>query len=515
MKPFYITTPLYYVNDVPHIGHAYTTVAADVLARWKRLKGESVFSLTGTDEHGQKIAQAAEGAGTTPQAWADRIAESFRALWRRLDVAPDDFIRTTEPRHEKVVQAVFEKLLKNGDIYKGHYEDWYCVSDESFFSESQLVDKKCPDCGRPVEKLQEESYFFKLSAYGDRLLAHYEKNPDFLQPSHRALEIVNFVKAGLKDLSVSRTKVKWGVPVPSDPAHTVYVWFDALLNYIAAPGHGADEARFKTLWPADVHMVGKEIFRFHTVIWPAMLMALGLPLPRKVFAHGWWTVEGDKMSKSKGNVVDPGALADEFGVDAVRYFLLREVPFGADGDFSKKALLGRYNAELANALGNLLNRVLTLVENAGGTLTAFTPPAAPPAEPLLDAAAARAWAQNLDAAYGRLAFHEALQMTQELVARGNQYINNQAPWKLVKTDANAAAVVLHDVARLLKLAAVALHPVMPTITAGIWAQLGEPRPIAASAAQVLAGDLSFAPGQKTAKGAPLFPRKDAPAPRAG
>jgi methionyl-tRNA synthetase len=500
-KPFYLTTPLYYVNDVPHIGHAYTTVAADVLARWKRLRGEEVFFLTGTDEHGQKIAQV---AGADPQAWSDRVAGEFRRLWERLGISFDDFIRTTEPRHEKVVQAVFERLLKSGDIFLGQYEDWYCVSCESFFSESQLVDKRCPDCGRAVERLQEESYFFRLSKYEARLLEHYRDHPDFLQPSHRASEIVNFVKAGLKDLSVSRSKVKWGVPILSNPGHTVYVWFDALLNYVAAPGYAADDARFKSLWPADVHLVGKEIFRFHTVIWPAMLMALELPLPAKVFAHGWWTVEGDKMSKSKGNVVDPHAVAEEMGVDALRYFLLREVPFGADGDYSRKALLGRYNAELANSLGNLLNRVLTLVEkNNDNALPAVPAPA------LVTDAEAKAWLAEVDKTYDALAFHEVLQKVQELVARGNQYVNEKAPWKMVKDDLPGALLTLGEVARLLKLAALALHPVMPSITVELFRQLGETGSFPDAARRALdGGGLSFAPGARIAKGAPLFPRKE-------
>jgi methionyl-tRNA synthetase len=507
-KPFYVTTPIYYVNDVPHIGHAYTTIAADVLARWNRLRGREVHFLTGTDEHGQKISQVAEAAGVTPQAWADRTSEAFRRLWDALGITHDDYIRTTEPRHEKAVQEIFARLQASGDIYKGHYEDWYCVACETFFSETQLLDKKCPDCGRAVDRLREESYFFRLSKYEAPLLAYYAAHPEFLQPSHRANEILSFVKSGLKDLSVSRTKVAWGVPLPSDPGHTVYVWFDALINYVSAVGFPSDEARFGKVWPADVHLVGKEIFRFHTVIWPAMLMALGMPLPKKVFAHGWWTVEGDKMSKSKGNVVDPHQVSAEFGVDALRYFLLREIPFGGDGDFSKKALLGRYNAELANALGNLLNRTLNLIDkNHGGEI-----PSCAPTPGFFDAAAVAAWTRSIDEAFDRLAFSDVLQKVQELVAKGNQHVNDKEPWKLVKTDPTAAGQCLFEVARLLKAASLALAPFMPTISAEISRQLGETDRPEASVARVFdSADLSFAPGHKIAKGAPLFPRKDAAA----
>ncbi|MBL0058821.1 MAG: methionine--tRNA ligase [Elusimicrobia bacterium] len=508
MKPFYITTPIYYANDVPHIGHAYTTIAADVLARWRRLKGDQVHFLTGTDEHGAKIDQAARAAGKTPMEYLGPVVEKFKALWTRLGITQNDFIRTTEDRHKKAVQAVFEKLKAQGDIYLGAYEDWYCVPDETFWSEGDLLNGQCPTCGRTVEKLKEESYFFRLSAYQDRLLAHYEKNPDFLAPKSRAGEITNFVKSGLRDLSVSRTKVPWGIPVLSHPPHTVYVWFDALLNYISALGYSPSGSAplFAEAWPAEVHFVGKEIFRFHAVIWPAMLMALGLPLPQRVFAHGWWTVEGEKMSKSRGNVVDPHAVAEVYGVDAFRYFLLREVPFGGDGDFSLQALLGRYNSELANALGNLLNRVLTLVEKNF--------------EGLLDGAAATrelvpenagAWLAEFDDSLNRLAFHEALEKVLTLVNRANKFAEDRAPWKLVKEDRDRARGVLVEMARALKLAALALHPVMPEITQEMWRQLGEPDPLAQAAPALLAsGTLAFAPGQKVQKGAPLFPRKETP-----
>ncbi|TXH28830.1 MAG: methionine--tRNA ligase [Elusimicrobia bacterium] len=505
MKNYYLTTPIYYANDVPHIGHAYTTIAADVLARWKRLGGTRTYFLTGTDEHGSKIAQAAAAAGVTPAAYLDSVVGKFRALWERLGIVPDDFIRTSEDRHKTVAQAIFEKLLKQGDIYLGAYEGLYCVPDETFWAEGELVDGKCPTCGRPVEKLTEESYFFRLSKYQDRLLAHYEKNPDFLRPRFRAPEIVQFVKGGLRDLSVSRTKVAWGIPVPANPKHTIYVWIDALTNYITALGYHPDRngALFREFWPVNVHLVGKEIFRFHAVIWPAMLLALGVELPQSVFAHGWWTVEGEKMSKSRGNVVDPHVMADRYGVDAFRYFLLREVPFGGDGDFSEKALLGRYNAELANGLGNLLNRVLTLLEkNFGGALAEGTQDLLP--------ADARGWARDVGEALDDLAFHEALEHIMALVARANKYAEDTAPWKLVKTDAPRGQRVLSEMARALKAAAIALHPFMPTITNEIWRQLGEAAPLADGARALLnEGRVAFAPGQTIAKGSPLFPRKDA------
>lgn len=506
MKSFYITTPIYYANDVPHIGHAYTTIAADVLARWRRLNGDRVHFLTGTDEHGAKIDQAARAAGKTPIDYLNPVVEKFRLLWTRLNITPDDFIRTTEDRHKTTVQQVFEKLESQGDIYLGSYEDWYCVPDETFWSESELVDGKCPTCGRPVEKLKEESYFFRLSAYQDRLLAHYEQNPEFLVPKSRAGEITNFVKSGLRDLSVSRTKVSWGIPVLAHPPHTVYVWFDALLNYISALGYTpkASAPLYTNTWPADVHLVGKEIFRFHAVIWPAMLMALGIPLPHTVFAHGWWTVEGEKMSKSRGNVVDPHTVAEVYGVDAFRYFLLREVPFGSDGDFSLNALLGRYNAELANALGNLLNRVLTLVEkNFDGELD----PGAATHELVKENSLE--WFASYNESLHRLAFNDGLEKVLALVNQANKFAEDRAPWKLVKEDRDKARSVLVEMARSLKLVALALHPVMPTITQEMWQQLGESTPLAEIAPALLAsGTITFSPGQKIQKGLPLFPRKE-------
>jgi len=343
MKYFYVTTPIYYANDRPHIGHAYTTVASDVICRWKQLKGHKTFLLTGTDEHGSKVAKAAQNAGKKPKEFLDEMIKSFKNLWPALYIHADDFIRTTDERHKKGVQKIFEIIHKNGDIYKDYYEGFYCVPCESFFTEQQLTEGKCPDCVRPVEKLKEESYFFKLSKYQDFLLKHYRENPEFLSPSERAPEMLRFVESGLRDLSVSRTRVSWGIPVPFDAKHTIYVWFDALLNYITGAGYGTAENKFKSLWPADIHFVGKEIFKFHSVIWPAMLKSAGLPLPKKVFAHGWWTVEGEKMSKSLGNVVDPIEVSEEYSVDTFRYFLFREMPFGGDGNYTKDSFKRRYN----------------------------------------------------------------------------------------------------------------------------------------------------------------------------
>jgi methionyl-tRNA synthetase len=500
VKPFYITTPLYYVNDVPHIGHAYTTIAADVLARWKRLRGEKVFFLTGTDEHGNKIAQAAAAAGQTAQAYADRVAAEFKRLWEVLGITNDDFIRTTEERHAAVVRKVFTTLHDKGVIYKGTYEDWYCTPCETFWSESELNEGKCPTCGRPVDRLQEESYFFKLKEFQEPLLRYFADHPEFMQPPFRASEIVNFVKE-FKDLSVSRTKVKWGVPVPIDPNHTVYVWFDALLNYITAAGYPFDRKTDDCPWPADVHFVGKEIFRFHTAIWPAMLMALDIPLPRRVFAHGWWTVEGEKMSKSKGNVVDPHKVVEEFGVDVLRYFLLREVPFGNDGDFSRKALLIRYNAELANALGNLLSRTLNLIEKFNGGNVPETGP-----DRKKEFAAL---ADKYNGAMDRLAFHEALETIMNVVYSANKFMDQQAPWSKAKTDLGGALQDLRRVLEDLKFIAVLLHPFMPSMTLEMWGQLGETGKISDSASLLEGRSVSFPPGQRVRKGSPLFPRKEA------
>jgi methionyl-tRNA synthetase len=429
-RTFYVTTPIYYVNDVPHIGHAYTTLAADVLARYKRIMGYDVFFLTGSDEHGQKVEKAANAAGETPLELADRVVKRFQALWEKLDISSSDFIRTTQERHKKGVSQLFENVLTKGDIYLGEYEDWYCTPCETFWTETQLIEGKCPDCNRPTEKLKEESYFFRMSRYQEQLLAHIEANPDFIQPKSRRNEIISFVREGLRDLSVSRTTFNWGIPVPNNEAHVIYVWFDALANYITALGYPDEEGNYGRYWPVDVHLIGKDILRFHTVYWPTFLMAAGLPLPKKVFAHGWWTVEGQKMSKSLQNVVEPNMLIDRYGVDAVRYFLLREVPFGLDGDFSHAALVNRINSDLANDLGNLLNRSTAMVNKYFGGL--LQEPGEMEEIDLIFRARTEAMVTQVAANMEDLAFSKALQSIWEVVSAGNKYIDETAPWTLAK-----------------------------------------------------------------------------------
>jgi methionyl-tRNA synthetase len=506
MKKYYLTTPLYYVNAAPHIGHAYTTVAADVLARFLRSSGRPVHFLTGTDEHGSKIEKAAQDSGLAPKEFADRISGAFRELWTHLDIRYDDFIRTTEARHESRVQECFSQLLKSGDIYKGRYRGFYCVSDETYWTETDAPpDPKgrrlCPnpECRKPLQEVEEESYFFKLSKYQQPLLAHYRAHPEFLLPSHRANEILRFVEGGLQDTAVSRTKVKWGIPVPGDAEHTIYVWFDALLNYVTAPQSTGEFAEY---WPADVQIVGKEIYRFHAVTWPAMLLALGLPLPKSVFAHGWWTVEGAKMSKSKGNFIDPREITREFGVDAFRYFMLREMPFGNDGDFSREAMRKRYNAELANDLGNLINRVVDMVDRfLGGALPSRDKEEGP-------SLARELAAKNpeISARMEALDFSGALGLIWAEIGRLNAQVNDKAPWKLVKTDPEATKIFLFDLVRCLRIVTGWIDPFMPHTAAKIHTQLGVRQfPAPLSAQQVLEGQAQGT--GKILKAPPLFPRK--------
>ena len=459
MTPYYLTTPIYYVNDKPHIGHAYTTLACDVLARFKRLDGFDVKFLTGTDEHGQKVQAAAEKAGVSPQQFTDTVSQNFRDLLGVMNFSNDQFIRTTEQRHYETCQALWKRLLDKGHIQLGKYEGWYSVRDEAFFTETELVDGKAPT-GAPVEWVEEPSYFFNLSAWQQPLLDYYEAHPDFIAPESKRKEVISFVSGGLKDLSVSRTTFDWGVPVPGDPEHVMYVWLDALTNYITAldwQGQGDDFARF---WPADLHMVGKDILRFHAVYWPAFLMAADLPLPKRVFAHGWWTNEGQKISKSLGNVIDPLQLVDEFGLDQTRYFLLREVPFGRDGDFVRSSMIQRINSDLANDIGNLSQRTLSLVyKNLEGRLPALPAELTADDEALLSAA--DGLLASVRTAYDQQSFHDALRQIWDVIAAANRYIDQMAPWALRKTDPERMEEVLAVLVETIRQVAILVQPVMP------------------------------------------------------
>ncbi len=510
MKPkFYLTTPIYYVNGAPHIGHAYTSIATDVLARFKRLDGYDVFFLTGTDEHGQKVEKAAAEAGIEPQRFADQVSADFRDMAARMGVSNDDFIRTTEDRHKRACTELWRRLQQRGHIYLGAYEGWYAVRDESFYDEAELTTRpdgtRVAPSGAPVEWVREPSYFFRLSAFQQPLLAHYEAHPEFIAPTARRNEVLSFVRSGLQDLSVSRTSFRWGIPVPGDPAHVMYVWLDALMNYVTATGWPDEQAPRAAFWPADLHVVGKEIVRFHAVYWPAFLMGAGLPLPRRVYSHGWWTVEGEKMSKSLGNVIDPRELVANFGLDALRYFLLREVPFGNDGDFSRRALVTRLNVELANDLGNLAQRTLSLVaRNCGGRLPARAAPT-PEDAALLDAATALPAAVR--ARLERQAFGEALEDIWRVIRAGNAYIDHQAPWALRKTDPARMAAVLRVLTDALRCIATVLQPFMPGSMAKMLDQLGVP--VAARTLAALAAPLPE--GAELPPPTGVFPRHVEPA----
>jgi methionyl-tRNA synthetase len=475
-ETFYITTPIYYVNGAPHIGHAYTSIAADVMARFKRLDGYDVFFLTGTDEHGLKVQQAADEAGMEPQAWADLVSADFCALAAALKVSNDAFIRTTEPRHKATCTALWQRLVDAGEIYLGHYEGWYAVRDEAFYAEDELQPgpdgSKLAPTGAPVAWVREPSYFFRLSAWQDRLLTHYEQHPEFIAPAARRNEVLSFVRGGLTDLSISRSSFRWGIPVPGDPDHVMYVWVDALTNYLTAVGYPDEADPLWRFWPADIHLVGKEIARFHAVIWPAFLMAAGLPLPRRVYSHGWWTVEGEKMSKSLGNAIDARELVAAFGLDPVRYFLLREVPFGNDGDFNRRALIGRLNADLANDLGNLAQRSLSLIaRNCDGKRPGRGKMTEDDQTML---ASAEALPALLRERMDRQALHEALEEVWKVIRAANGYIDRQAPWALRRTDIVRMSAVLRVLAETLRCVATVLQPFMPDSMARLLDQLAVP-----------------------------------------
>jgi methionyl-tRNA synthetase len=504
---FYVTTPIYYPNDVPHIGHAYTTVATDFVARYHRLRGEEVFFLTGTDEHGKKVPQAARDQGLEPQAFVDEMEPRWREVWDRLLISNDDYIRTTEPRHEAAVKKLLQAVYDNGrdDIYLDTYEGLYCVACEAYYTEDELVGGKCPIHGRPVEQMSEENYFFRLSAYQDRLLEHYKEHPEAVQPETRRNEVISLIESGLRDFSISRTSFAWGVPLPWDPKHVCYVWFDALTNYITAAGYADDEERFARVWPADVHFIGKDILRFHAVYWPAMLMAGGVEPPRQVWAHGFLLVGGEKMSKTKLTGIHPFELIDHFGVDAYRYYFMREIQFGQDGNFSWESMVDRFNADLANGLGNLASRVLAmLASNYGGEVPDANDPAVAGALPALVEDVVR----RFDDAMREVALTRALDTVWEVVAAANRYMVERSPWALAKRPEKRQELekILYASGEVLRILAVLISPIMPRAAEALWGQLGMAESLSEQRLPEAAQWGLLAPGTRTTKGPSLFPR---------
>jgi len=500
--PFYITTPIYYVNDVPHIGHAYTTLACDIMARFKRLDDNDVFFLTGTDEHGQKVETAAKSKNLKPKEFVDTVSINFVKLLDCMNFSNDDFIRTTEKRHFDSCQKIWNKLVENGNIYLGKYSGWYAVRDEAFFLESEIVDGKAPS-GAPVEWVEEPSYFFNLSKWQDKLLTLYEENEDFISPKSRRNEVVSFVKGGLKDLSVSRTSFSWGIKVPNDDKHIMYVWLDALTNYLSACDFSKDQSNMKDskFWPADIHMVGKDIIRFHAVYWPAFLMAADLPLPKKVFAHGWWTNEGNKISKSLGNVINPFDLVEEYGVDQIRYFLMREVPFGNDGDFSKSQLINRINSDLANSYGNLFQRVVSMIfKNCNETI-----PLKPKSLKNEDIILINSIKNNINdyrLLIDNQKFDVYLKNVWLVISDANKYTDEQAPWSLRKTDFKRMEVVLFTLIETLRQISLLLQPFLPKTSTSVLDQIKIP----SNNRQIKDVEVIFGGGAKIELPEPLFPR---------